>query len=42
MYISLNVRKQMTDDKLLLLHSNAWNHLALCKQMINSKQNYLN
>ena len=37
MYIDLNVCKQMTEGKLLLLHSNTWNHLAVCKQMINSK-----
>ena len=28
--------KEMTDDKLLLLDSNAWNHLILGKQMIHS------
>ena len=28
MYIYLNVCKQMTDIKLLLLRSNAWNHLT--------------
>ena len=37
MYIYLNVFKQITDVKLLLLHSNTWNHLPFCKQMINSK-----
>ena len=37
MYIYLNVCKQMTDIQLLLLHSNTWNHLTVCKQMINSK-----
>ena len=37
MYISLNVCKQMTDVKLLLLHSNTWNQLTVCKQMIYSK-----
>ena len=31
MYIYLNVCKQMTDVKLLLLHSNTWNHLTVCK-----------
>ena len=31
MYIYLNVSKQMTDVKLLLLHSNTWNHLIVCK-----------
>ena len=40
MYIRLNVYKQMTDVKLLFLHSNTWNHLTLCKQMINNRQNY--
>ena len=25
------------DVTLLLLHSNTWNHLTVCKQMINSK-----
>ena len=25
--------KEMTDDKLLLLHSNSWNHLTLCKEI---------
>ena len=29
--------KQMADAKLLLLHSNTWNHLTVRKQMINSK-----
>ena len=37
MYIYLNECKQMTDDKFLLLDSNTWNHLTVCKQMINSK-----
>ena len=37
MYIYLNVCKQMTDVKLLLLHSNTWNHLTVCKQMINCR-----
>ena len=32
MYIYLNVYKQMIDVKLLLLHSNTWNHLAVCKK----------
>ena len=35
MYIYLNVCKQMTDVKLLLLYSNTWNHLTVRKQMIN-------
>ena len=39
-YIYLNVCKQMTDVKSLLLHSNTWNHLTVYKQMINRKQNY--
>ena len=30
----------MTDVKLLLLHSNTWNHLNFSKQMINNKQGY--
>ena len=29
MYIYLNVRKQMTDVELVLLHSRTWNHLTL-------------
>ena len=37
MYIHLNVCKQMTDDKLLVLHRNSWNHLTVSKQMINRK-----
>ena len=37
MYIYLNVCKQMTNVKWLLLHSNIWNHFAVRKQMINSK-----
>ena len=37
MYIYLDVYKQMTAIKLLLLHSNTWDHLIMCKQMINSK-----
>ena len=37
MHINLNVCKQITDVKLLLLHSDTWNLLAMCKQMINSK-----
>ena len=31
----LNVCKQVTDVKLLLLYSNAWNHFIVCEQMIN-------
>ena len=29
MYIHLNVYKQMTDVKLLVLHKNTWNHLTV-------------
>ena len=36
-YIHLNVCKQTTGVKLLLLHSNTWNYLTLRKQMINDK-----
>ena len=36
-YIHLNVCNQMTDVKLLLLYSNTWNHLTVCKYMICSK-----
>ena len=36
MYVYLNVFKQMTDVELLLLHSNTWNYLTVCKQIINS------
>ena len=31
----------MTDVILLLLHSNTWNHLTVCKQMIYTKWKYL-
>ena len=31
----------MNDVKLLLIHSNTWNHLTVCQQMINSKENLL-
>ena len=31
MYIYLNVGKQMTDAELLMLYSNTWNHLTVCK-----------
>ena len=41
MYIHLNGCERMTDVKLLLLHSNTWNHLTLSKQIINNKLNYL-
>ena len=37
MNIYLNVYKQMTDVKLLLLHRDTWNNVTVCKQMINSK-----
>ena len=37
--IYLNVCKQMTNVKLLLLHSNSRNHLTVCKQMRKSKWN---
>ena len=37
MYIYLEVGKQMTDIRLLLLHSNTWNYLSVWKQRINSK-----
>ena len=30
----------MADVELSLLYSNTWNNLTVCKQMINSKQNY--
>ena len=36
-HIYLNVYKQMTDVKLLLLHCNFGNHLTVCKQMRKSK-----
>ena len=32
MYIHLNVRKQ-----LLIIRSNTWNNLTMCKQIINGK-----
>ena len=32
MYISLDVCKQMTDIKLLLLHRITWNNLTLCQK----------
>ena len=37
MHDHLTVCKQMTDVKLLVLHSNTWNFLTVCKQMINRK-----
>ena len=40
-YTRLNVAKNMSDVKLFLLCSNTRNHLILCEQMINNKQNYL-
>ena len=36
MYIYLNMYKQMTDVKLLLLHSNTWNYLTMYKKKISS------
>ena len=33
MSIHLNVCKQMIDIKLLLLWSNTWSHLTVCKQI---------
>ena len=39
MYIYLNVCKQMADVKLLLLHSNTWNHLTVCKKSSGSFKN---
>ena len=37
MYSHLNKCEQMTDVKLLLVHSSTWNYLTVCKQTINSK-----
>ena len=37
MCIYFNSCKQMSDIKLLLLHSKTWNQLTVRKQMINSK-----
>ena len=37
MYIHLNVCKQITDVKLLLLHSNTWHHFIVYKQIIYSE-----
>ena len=36
MYIYLNVRKQMSDVKLLLLDRNTWNHLIVGKKISSS------
>ena len=36
-HIYLNMFKQMTDVKLILLHSNSGNHLAVCEQVKRSK-----
>ena len=36
-HVYLNVCKQMTDVKLLLLYSNSGNHLAVCEQVRKSK-----
>ena len=33
-YIYLNESKQMTDVELLLLYSDTWNRLSLCKNRI--------
>ena len=30
--------KQMTNVKVLLLHNNTWNHLTVCKQMIDNSK----
>ena len=40
MFIHLNVCKQIIYVKLSLLHTNTWRHLTMCKQMIDSKENY--
>ena len=37
MYIYLDKRKQMIDVKFCLLYDNTWNHLTVCKHMINSE-----
>ena len=37
MYIYLNVCKQMTDVKLLLLHNNTWNNLTVSKKKFELK-----
>ena len=37
MYIYINVRKEISDANLLLLHSNTQNYLTMCKQMINNE-----
>ena len=36
MYIYLNVFKQTTDARLLLLHSDTWNHLTMCKEKMSA------
>ena len=36
MYNHLNVYKQKTDIKLLVLDSNTWNHLTVCKKWLYS------
>ena len=42
MYIYLNVWKQMTDVKLLLLYSNTWNYLTVLKKRILSSGSFKN
>ena len=37
MYNHFTVYKQITDVKLLVLHSNTWNHLTVCKQITDLK-----
>ena len=37
MYIYLNKYKQITDGNLLVLDSNAWNHLTMSEERINCK-----
>ena len=34
MYTHLNVCKEMTDVKLLLLYSNTWNHLKITNKYV--------
>ena len=40
MYLFLNAWKQLADFKLLVLHSNTWNHFTECEQMINCENHY--
>ena len=42
MYIHLDVCKQMTDVKLLLLYSNTLNHLIVCKKKKKSSGSFIN